>query len=78
MAIITQWAKDSETAETPSKTAYQLAAFIMGSLIAEQVIQFKGNDSDSASDLDCGIRVIAACLKDTLPPDIPVQLPFRW
>jgi hypothetical protein len=58
--------------------SYALAAFVMGCLIQEQVVELSSNESDAMSDLQAGIRIIAACLKDyTIPEDHP-KLPFDW
>lgn len=57
---------------------YALAAFIMGCLIQAGVVQINKFDNDEWSDLQCGIRIVAACVKDFDQEDGRYKLPFQW
>lgn len=58
--------------------AYALATFIFGCLCEEEVLHFDPNNSDDMSDMQCGIRIIARCIKNYIDTDASPGVPFEW
>lgn len=78
MAILDSTSEAPVTFEQITERDFALAAFIMGSLVQAQVIQIGMFDSDAISDFQCGIRIVAACLKGLKRDDDRNPLPFEW
>ncbi len=78
MAILESTSPVAQEVRNITSRDYALAAFIMGSLIQAGVVELRMLDSDGISDLQVGIRIIAACLVETHTEDDKYNLPFRW
>lgn len=78
MAILESTENVNAPLATVTSKEYALAAFIIGCLIQEQVIQINELGSDEVSDLQCGIRIVAACLKNYDKGAGRYNLPFEW
>lgn len=58
--------------------AYAIATFVFGCLCEEEVLHFNPNNSDDMSDMQCGIRIIANCIKNYIDTDVNPGVPFDW
>lgn len=61
-----------------NQQAYALATFIFGCLCQEEVLHFDPNNSDDMSDMQIGINLIAACIRNYIDTEAPSGLPFDW
>lgn len=67
----------------PSPDNYRLAAYIVGCLIHEDCLRVDFKNVSPVSiefeHIEVAMRIIAACLRDTIPPsDEVTSIPFEW
>jgi hypothetical protein len=60
------------------KSRLGVATFIVGCLVAQDVIRLDIDDPDSFAVLSNAVRIISACLREGDSTDLPLKLPFEW
>jgi len=55
-----------------------IAAYIVGCLVAQDVIRLDLDDEDSFASLANAVRIISACLREEETAEVPFVLPFKW
>lgn len=78
MAILESTTEVAQDVKHITSKEYALAAFIMGCLIHEEVVQINNFEATELSDMEAGIRIIASCLKNYDEQEKRYSLPFRW